>query len=265
MIRLSFSIVNHLSDSYVKNNRFDVVSVSINQYRQCFRVANHSVSPWHYKSTRLDYWYFCRAKSGENLLKEIAKLPNMIRVETSSDKIIKYDLASLIIAEQYSENYSKNYSLPLCGSPEIPVGLQAQVIKENMKYAFTCDRNYKRIDGFDKNEFFVLQCGYDNRWHGSLPQCYPIKTCDKINLGNSHSLIQVYKYDRVYYVNDSYWLPISESRVFFQCKNETDTFIGKEILICNDGKWSNNIPNCIKTGNIKSGKNFIFNFQVLIF
>lgn len=259
MIRISFSIVNHLVDRKLRSNVFDIVSVATNQYRDCKRVANNSVSPWHYNSTRFDYWYFCRAKSEDDFHKEIEQMTNQIRIETTSQVPIKYDLATFILAEQYSNN--DNYTDPICGLPEVPVGLEARVINDQINYVFQCRKDFQRVDNYG-GQFLTLQCGYDNRWHGQLPVCLPTRSCDKFVLENDEKhtyLVEVYKYDRVFYLNDTEWIPIRGSRAFFRCIDETNIFVGKEIRICDDGEWTNSLPNCLPTSSVKSEGNFSLN------
>ncbi|OTF72643.1 hypothetical protein BLA29_002684, partial [Euroglyphus maynei] len=252
MIRISFSIVNHLVDPKMRTNIFDIVTVVTNQYRDCKRVANNSVSPWHYNSTRFDYWYFCRAKSKEDFHQEIQQMTNQIRIETTSLVPIKYDLATFILAEQYSNN--DNYTDPICGLPEVPVGLEARVINDQINYVFTCAKDFQRVDNYG-GQFLTLQCGYDNRWHGQLPICLPTRQCQKIVLENDEThtyLVEIYKYDRVFFINQTEWIPVRGSRAFFRCKDETNIFVGKEIRICDDGEWTNSLPNCLPTSSVKS-------------
>ncbi|XP_075680649.1 uncharacterized protein LOC113797336 isoform X2 [Dermatophagoides pteronyssinus] len=252
MIRISFSIVNHLIDPKMRTNVFEIVTVVTNQYRDCQRVSNNSVSPWHYNSTRFDYWYFCRAKSLDDFYKEIEQMSNQIRIETTSQVPIKYDLATFILAEQYSNN--DNYTDPICGLPEIPVGLEARVINDQINYLFTCAKDFQRVDNYG-GQFLTIQCGYDNRWHGQLPICLPTRQCQKFSLENDEThtyLIEIYKYDRVFFRNETDWIPVRGSRAFFRCKDETNIFVGKEIRICDDGEWTGSLPNCLPTSSVKS-------------
>ncbi|KPM03130.1 hypothetical protein QR98_0015600 [Sarcoptes scabiei] len=245
MVRISFSIVNHLTDVRLQKNEFDVVNVNTNQFRNCVRVANHSVSPWMFNSTRFDYWYFCRPKSEIDLANEVTKMTNIIRIETKSDTTIEYDLATLILAESYiNEN---NYSDPICGLPEVPFGMEARVINDQTRYAFSCSKNFERADNFG-GDHHIIRCSFDNRWSGQLPNCRPTQKCSKFSLENEKNddrNVEVYKYDRVFYLNETEWIPITGTQAFFRCKDETNIFVGKDIRVCENGEWTNGLHSCI--------------------
>lgn len=241
MVRISFSVVNHLTDQRLMRNRFAIERVFTNSHRQCRLVANNSVSPWTFNSTRFDYWYFCLSKSAHDFQQEASRPTNVVQVETSSQVPIRYDMATLILAEQYSNN--QNYSEPICGLPEVPVGLDSRVVNDQTKYAFACAKGFRRKDSFG-GQYQLRECDFDMRWHGQLPVCSPERRCARFRLATS--LVNVYKYDRVYYVNQTHWIPIQGSRAFFRCKDETNIFVGKEIRVCGeDGEWSDSLPNCL--------------------
>ncbi|KAJ6220775.1 hypothetical protein RDWZM_006587 [Blomia tropicalis] len=240
MVRLSFSVVNHLTDETIRDSHFTIDRVAVSPYRQCDHVANKSVSPWHFNSTRYDYWFFCRSKSPQDFELELTRLSRLLLIETSSNAPVDIDLATFILAEQYSTN--DNRSDPICGLPEVPIGLERSVINDQTNYLFQCSKDFKRIDNVG-GQSHLKRCGYDLRWHGEFPECYPIKTCSKFQTKNL--LVDVYKYDRIFY-HGSDWLPIKGSRAFFHCKDETHIFVGKEIRICDEeGEWSNSMPNCL--------------------
>lgn len=257
MVRISFSVVNHLTDERLAANRFDITSVTVSEQRWCERVANHSISPWHYNSTRFDYWYFCRVRPvdahhstmAEWIQTELASPSRVMTIDTRSDIPIVYDLATFILASPYGNN--DNLSEPICGLPEVPASLEARVVNDQSNYVFTCAPNFKRVDNFG-GQFHLRQCGLDYRWHGQLPECHPIKTCRVFHESDA-SLVEVFKYDRVYFVNDSQWVAIADTRAFFRCKDEANIFVGKEMRVCQaDGEWSDSPPNCLST--LQGGK-----------
>lgn len=245
MIRISFSVVNHLVDPRLRDNVFDIKSVTVSPFRPCNRVANNSISPWHYNSTRFDFWYFCRSESVEDFTKELKRMSSMVRIETSSQVPITLDLATFMLAEPYRNN--NNLSDPICGLPEIPIGLEAKVVNDQSNYVFNCVPHFTRTDNFG-GQFQLRTCGLDYRWHGDLPKCFPTRTCAKFDTSAEESLIEVYKYDRIYYHNETDWVAIKGSKAFFRCKDYTNIFVGKEIRICGEeGDWSDTQPNCLPT------------------
>ena len=224
-------------------NRFRIEKVSTNSYRDCRQITNNSVSPWEFNSTRFDFWFFCRSKSKQDFNYEINRLTNVIQVVTSSQIPIKYDLSTLILAEQYSNN--DNYSDPICGLPEVPVGLETRVVNDQTNYAFTCGKDFRREDLYG-GQFQVRTCGFDMHWHGQLPLCVPIKSCPKFDLNRATFLVEVYKYDKVYFINQTDWISIKGTRAFFRCKDETNIFVGADTRVCDEeGEWSSSMPNCL--------------------
>ncbi|KAH9407645.1 hypothetical protein TYRP_012467, partial [Tyrophagus putrescentiae] len=260
MVRISFSVVNHLTDQRLLSANFDVFHVEVSPYRECTKVNSNSVSPWHYNSTRFDYWFFCRSKSMVDFNKEAKNLSSILIMETSAKVPVDIDMATFILADQYSNN--DNHSDPICGLPEVPVGLEARVVNDQTNYAFQCAKNFRQVDSFG-GQTHLRTCGFDLRWHGELPTCYPTKTCSKFNLQSTNFLVEVFKYDRIYFTNDKDWLAIPGSRAFFRCKDETHIFVGKEIRVCEeDGEWSNSMPNCLISA--LSSSNAGLNTNVLI-
>lgn len=205
MVRISFSVVNHLTDQRLLSADFDVFHVEVSQYRECTRVSNNSVSPWHFNSTRFDYWFFCRSKSIADFNNEAKNLSRTLYMETSAKVPVDIDMATFILADQYSSN--NNRSDPICGLPEVPVGLEVRVVNDQTNYAFQCAKNFRQVDTVG-GEVHLRTCGVDLRWHGELQTCYPTKTCSKFNLQSTNFLVEVFKYDRIYFSSDNDWLAI---------------------------------------------------------
>jgi hypothetical protein len=246
LVRISLSVVNHLIDEKIRETKFNITRVTVSPYRECVLNSESSVSPWLHNSTRFDFWFSCESRGQQQYEQELKDMSDLVTIETESDDVLDLDLATFILAHQYTND--GNPREPICGTPEVPVGLESHVIHHQTKYAFKCAKGFRRLDNFggDTRE---LVCGIDMKWKGSLPQCFPQKTCKKFLLSDKH-LTEVYLYEKVYYHNNSLWFAIEGTKAHFRCKSETQIFVGKEIRVCGkDGEWSDSLPNCLNTEN----------------
>ncbi|XP_054165096.1 uncharacterized protein LOC128962718 [Oppia nitens] len=246
LVRISLSVVNRLVDNRIKSAKWNITNVRVSPYRNCLLDSHTSVSPWAFNSTRFDFWFSCESPNTESFEKEITDKSNLVVIETKSDDILAMDLATFILAEQYTND--GNPREPVCGLPEIPIDMNAHVINHHARYALKCAPGFTPMDGTGSNgETHAIFCDRDMKWTGSLPECMPQKTCQKFELSEKH-LTEVYLYDRVYYSNDSLWFAIEGTKAHFRCKNEIQIFIGKDVRVCGkDGQWSDSMPTCLDT------------------
>lgn len=211
IVRVSFSVVDHLFNEDLKEAKFNVTSVSAAHGQECSRIAQNSVVPWVYNSTRFDFWYVCRASDPDRKYQPDMDLTDRIVIETACNFEVKIDLATFMLAETY--NNRGNRSDPICGLPEVPLGLESHGVIYQSQYSFSCAPNFRQIST-SSGQF--MTCGHDMNWHGELPKCLPIRICPLLKT-EPNQTVEVFKYDRVFYGDNSSWLPVPGSQAFHRC------------------------------------------------
>ena len=261
LVRISLSMFNNLVDERIKRSTFNITDMFVSPYRECRLIAQDSSKPWLVNSTRFNFWYACESRGSQFLDKELKDKTDLIRLETKSSDVLDLDLATFILAQQYST--AGNIKEPICGTPEVPIGTELLIIHHNSKYSYKCAQGFKEING-SRNGPYDLTCSIDMKWKGSFPICVPERTCKKFELTDKHA-IEVFSYEKVYYLNESIWFAIEGTKVHFRCKIETQIFIGKEYRICGkDGQWSDTLPNCLDTeSGLLKGSNYFVVFELI--